>query len=51
MGKREKLVAEYLLFMKRNSLYEKAGTGKVGQTIIEIQSEIASQGLSKGFPK
>ena len=38
-----------LLFMRRNSLYEKAGTGKVGQTIIEIQSEIASQGLSKGL--
>ncbi|MHA3046212.1 RHS repeat-associated core domain-containing protein [Riemerella anatipestifer] len=42
-------VGSDLIFMGRNIGYKKLGTSGLGQTVIEVQSEIISQGISKGF--
>ncbi|WP_018675921.1 RHS repeat domain-containing protein [Riemerella columbina] len=42
-------VSTDLVFMGRNSLYKKAGLPTIGNTIIEIQSEILSQETSKNI--
>lgn len=39
------------LFMGRSRFYEKNGAGKIGETILEIQSQIITQGISKGTDK
>ncbi|MEC5395973.1 RHS repeat-associated core domain-containing protein, partial [Bergeyella sp. RCAD1439] len=41
-------VSSDLVFMGRNMGYKKLGASGLGQTVIEVQSEIMSQGISKG---